>query len=106
VIAQGNALGKSHNNAGSAEGAKQQISTENIEELASSLSFRAFSARNLNWIAPGPMAQGGVPSRASRLGCETVTFRAFGAENPEFSHSLLSVVERKHVLSPRQSISH
>jgi hypothetical protein len=26
------------------------------------------------------MAQGGVPSRASRLACETITFRAFGAE--------------------------
>jgi len=25
---------------------------------------------------PGPLAQGGVPSRASRLGCETITFRA------------------------------
>src|SRR5688572_25174124 len=25
------------------------------------------------------MAQGGVPSRASRLGCETFAFRAFGA---------------------------
>jgi len=25
---------------------------------------------------PGPLAQGGVPSGASRLGCETITFRA------------------------------
>jgi hypothetical protein len=32
VIAQGNALGKGHNNPGSAEGAKQ-VSTENIEEF-------------------------------------------------------------------------
>src|SRR6266436_9832296 len=39
------------------------------------LSFRAFSARNLSQTPPGPMAQ-------------AVTFRAFGAENPEFSHSL------------------
>ncbi len=30
------------------------------------------------------MAQGGVPSRASRLGCETITFRAFGAGVPGF----------------------
>jgi hypothetical protein len=30
---------------------------------------------------PGALPQGGVPSRASRLGCETFAFRAFGAQS-------------------------
>jgi len=43
------------------------------------LTFRAFSASTKFCAWPGPLAQGGVPNRASRLGCETITFRAFGA---------------------------
>jgi hypothetical protein len=56
--------------------------------------FRAFSAGDLQLLVPGPMAQGGVPSRASRLGCETVTFRAFGAGLRVLTHGSDGVAHR------------
>jgi hypothetical protein len=42
--------------------------------------FRAFSAP-ITFLAllPGQLAQGGVPNRPARLGCKTLTFRAFDA---------------------------
>ena len=73
VIAQGNALGKGHKNAESAEGAQYLTPSENIEDFVVPLSFRAFSALNLNRTPPGPTAQ-------------AVTFRAFGAGEAMFSH--------------------
>ena len=75
VIAQVNALGKGHNNprALKARNGKCRLKTLRISLVP--LSFRAFSAGNPKRTPPGPLAQ-------------AVTFRAFGAENPEFSHSL------------------
>jgi hypothetical protein len=62
----------------------RKCSTENSSDCAFPTSFRAFSATKLQLVPPGPMAQGGVPSRAARLGCETITFRAVGAETQSF----------------------
>jgi hypothetical protein len=62
-------------------------------DRGASIKFRAFSAKNLQPVSPGPMAQGGVPGRASRLGCETIAFRAFGAET-QASPKLPQFIER------------
>jgi len=59
-------------NFGSAEGAKYEVATKNIVIALPSTSFRAFSAKELQPVPPGPMAQ-------------AFTFRAVGAEARSFN---------------------
>jgi len=58
-----------------AEGAKYEVATEDIVIVLPSTSFRAFSAKELQPLPPGPMAQ-------------AFTFRAFGAEPIVFTQAL------------------
>lgn len=79
VIAQGNALGKGHSNSGSAEGAKYKFRLKTLRSSLRLFHFAPSALQISSGSPPGPLAQ-------------AATFRAFGAENQGFSHSLYRFV--------------